>query len=94
MSRYHWRACNSGQDISKRPKGFGKDMVSKMGNDYRKLTRSRENRMICGVCGGLGEYLNIDPTIVRIIWIFCALAGCGTGALVYLIASVIIPEKE
>lgn len=65
----------------------------KMGNDYRKLTRSRENRMICGVCGGLGEYLNIDPTIVRIIWIFCALAGCGTGALVYLIASVIIPEK-
>lgn len=94
MNRYHWRACNSGQDISKRPKGFGKDMVSKMGNDYRKLTRSRENRMICGVCGRLGEYLNIDPTIVRIIWIFCALAGCGTGALVYLIASVIIPEKE
>ncbi|MDE5931577.1 MAG: PspC domain-containing protein [Lachnospiraceae bacterium] len=64
-----------------------------MSNDYRKLTRSRENRMICGVCGGLGEYLNIDPTIVRIIWIFCALAGCGTGALIYLIAAVIIPER-
>lgn len=50
--------------------------------------------MICGVCGGLGEYLNVDPTIVRIIWIFCALAGCGTGALIYLIASVIIPERN
>ncbi len=65
----------------------------RMNNDYRKLTRSRENRMICGVCGGLGEYLNVDPTIVRIIWIFFSLAGCGTGLLVYLVASVIIPEK-
>ena len=65
----------------------------RINNDYRKLTRSRENRMICGVCGGLGEYLNVDPTIVRIIWIFFSLAGCGTGLLVYLVASVIIPEK-
>ena len=65
----------------------------RMNNDYRKLTRSGENRMICGVCGGLGEYLNVDPTIVRIIWIFFSLAGCGTGLLVYLVASVIIPEK-
>ena len=65
----------------------------RMNNDYRKLTRSRENRMIYGVCGGLGEYLNVDPTIVRIIWIFFSLAGCGTGLLVYLVASVIIPEK-
>ena len=65
----------------------------RMNNYYRKLTRSRENRMICGVCGGLGEYLNVDPTIVRIIWIFFSLAGCGTGLLVYLVASVIIPEK-
>ena len=48
--------------------------------------------MICGVCGGLGEYLNIDPTIVRIIWLFCALAGLGTGALVYLIAAIVMPE--
>lgn len=64
-----------------------------MSNDYRKLTRSRDNRMICGVCGGLGEYLNMDPTIVRIIWVICSLAGCGMGALVYLIAAVIIPEE-
>lgn len=64
-----------------------------MGNDYRKLTRSRTNKMVCGVCGGLGEYLNIDPTIVRLIWLVCALAGCGTGAVIYLIAAVVIPEE-
>lgn len=79
-------------DVLAQIAGEERRIVIKMSNDYRKLTRSRENRMICGVCGGLGEYLNIDPTIVRIIWIFCALAGCGTGALVYLIAAVIIPE--
>ena len=65
-----------------------------MGNDYRKLTRSTTNRTICGVCGGIGEYLNIDPTIIRIIWIFCSLAGCGTGLVVYLIAALVIPEPE
>ncbi|MCH5251266.1 MAG: PspC domain-containing protein [Lachnospiraceae bacterium] len=63
-----------------------------MENDYRKLTRSTSNRMICGVCGGLGEYLNVDPTVIRVIWAFCAFASVGTGALVYLIAAVVIPE--
>ncbi len=64
-----------------------------MNNDYRKLTRSRENRTICGVCGGLGEYLNIDPTVIRIIWVVFSLAGCGTGVLLYFIAAALIPEK-
>lgn len=63
-----------------------------MGNDYRKLTRSTTNRSICGVCGGIGEYINIDPTIIRIIWIFCSLTSCGTGLVVYLIAALVIPE--
>lgn len=55
----------------------------------RKLYRSSNNKMICGVCGGLGEYFNIDPTIIRLVW---ALLACsGTGFLVYLIAAIIIP---
>ncbi len=65
-----------------------------MGNDYRKLTRSATNRSICGVCGGIGEYVNIDPTIIRIIWIFCSLTSCGTGLIVYLIAALVIPEPD
>ena len=47
--------------------------------------------MIAGVCSGLGEYLNIDATIVRLIWALIALSGAGL--LVYLIAALIIPEK-
>ena len=55
----------------------------------KKLYRSNTNRMLCGVCGGIGEYFNIDPTIVRLLW---ALLACsGTGLLAYLIAAVIIP---
>lgn len=65
-----------------------------MGNDYKKLTRSTTNRTICGVCGGIGEYINIDPAIIRIIWILCSLAGCGTGLIVYLIAAIVIPEPD
>ena len=57
----------------------------------KKLYRSNTNSMIAGACGGLGEYLGIDPTLIRLIW---ALLGCtGTGIVAYLIAAVIIPQK-
>ncbi len=59
--------------------------------DGKKLYRSRKNRMLCGVCGGIGEYLNIDPTLVRLL---AVLLGCsGTGILVYIIAAIIIPDS-
>ncbi len=64
-----------------------------MDNNYKKLTRSRDVRMICGVCGGLGNYLGIDPTVVRIIWLILSFAGFGTGFIIYLIAALIIPEE-
>ena len=63
-----------------------------MNNDYKRLKRSRSNRMICGVCGGVGEYLNVDPTVIRILWIFCAFA-LGSGILAYIIAAIIMPEE-
>ena len=47
--------------------------------------------MIAGVCSGLAEYINIDPTIVRLIWALIALSGAGLVA--YLVAAIIIPEK-
>ena len=58
-----------------------------------KLSRSRTNRMICGVCGGLGDYLQIDPVIIRIVFVLMAL-GHGAGVLVYLILCLIMPEAE
>jgi len=58
----------------------------------KKLYRSKTNRIIAGVCGGLGEYFNVDPTIVRLIWILFSLA-LGAGIITYIIAWLIIPEK-
>ena len=57
----------------------------------KKLYRSTQNKMIAGVCAGLAEYLNIDPTIVRVIWALVALSGAGI--LAYLVCALIIPEK-
>ena len=58
----------------------------------KRLYRSRVNRMISGVCGGLGEYLNMDPVVIRIIFILLALFG-GGGILLYLIGIFVIPEN-
>ena len=58
----------------------------------RKLYRSNNNKVLCGGCGGLGEYLNIDPTIVRLIW---AIFICsGPGIIAYFIAALIIPMND
>lgn len=65
-----------------------------MENNYKKLKRSRVNRMLCGVCGGLGEYVGIDPTVVRIIWLIASICSVGTGFVVYLIAAIIIPDED
>ena len=65
-----------------------------MNNDYRKLMRSRNKRMLCGVCGGLGEYLNLDPTVIRIAWVLLTFFSLGTEVLAYFIAAVIMPDEE
>ena len=57
----------------------------------KKLYRSKTNKMLAGVCGGLGEYANLDPTVVRLIAVLIGLSGAGLIA--YLVCAVIIPEK-
>lgn len=57
----------------------------------KKLYRSKTNRMICGVCGGLGEYLNIDPTIIRLLTVL--LAFTGGGIIAYIVAAIVIPDE-
>jgi phage shock protein PspC (stress-responsive transcriptional regulator) len=64
-----------------------------MNTHYKQLTRSRSNRMIAGVCAGLGEYLGIDPTIVRLLVILAFFTGFGGIALVYLVMALVIPEQ-
>lgn len=60
-------------------------------SDYRKLTRVRSGRKIAGVCGGLAKYFDIDPTVVRIIFLILLFIG-GGGFLIYLIIWICAPE--
>jgi phage shock protein C len=60
--------------------------------EQKRLYRSNTNKMICGVCGGLAEYINIDPTIVRLLWVVFSFAG-GFGLLAYIIAAIIMPVQ-
>ena len=58
----------------------------------RRLYKSNENKLLDGVCGGIAEYFDIDPTLVRLTWVlFCALGG--SGILAYIIAAIIIPRS-
>jgi phage shock protein PspC (stress-responsive transcriptional regulator) len=59
----------------------------------KRAYRSRNLRVIAGVCGGLGQYFNLDPTIVRILWILFALASMGLAVLLYIILIFVLPEK-
>ena len=57
----------------------------------KKLFKSNSNRMIDGVCGGIAEYFDIDPTLVRLGWVlFCAMGG--SGFLAYIVAAIVIPR--
>jgi len=63
-----------------------------MTTEYKQLTRSTVDRMIAGVCAGLGEYLNIDPTVVRLLFVL-GFFLTGPGILIaYLIMAIIVPE--
>ena len=57
----------------------------------KRLYRSSTNSMICGVCGGIGEYLNVDPTIIRLLALL--LGFTGSGVLVYIVAAIIMPDE-
>ncbi|OUP49568.1 PspC domain-containing protein [Lachnoclostridium sp. An181] len=57
----------------------------------KRLYRSRKDRIVCGVCGGVANYFNVDPTLIRLAFV---LFGCtGTGILAYLVAAVIVPDE-
>ena len=58
----------------------------------KRLLNSSSNRMISGVCGGIGEFFGIDPTVIRLIWAILTFCGLGSGILIYIIAAVVIPE--
>jgi phage shock protein C len=60
--------------------------------ETRKLYRSRSNRQIAGVCGGLAEYFNMDATLLRVLFIVLAVLG-GSGIVLYLAMWIIVPRE-
>ncbi|MGD9091808.1 MAG: PspC domain-containing protein [Anaerolineales bacterium] len=65
-----------------------------MSKGYKQLYRSRQERMIGGVCAGLGEYFGIDPTLIRLGFVLAALlTGVGAVLLVYIIMLIVVPEE-
>jgi phage shock protein C len=58
----------------------------------KRLYRSRKDRILGGVCGGMGNYFNLDPVLVRVIWVVLLFAA-GVGFLAYILAWIIIPEE-
>ena len=62
-------------------------------DERKRLYKSRNNKMICGVCAGIADYFNIVPSIVRVLWAVLALAA-GTGVLAYIACAIILPEGD
>ncbi len=59
----------------------------------KRLYRSNTNKVLLGICGGIGEYLNVDPVVVRLLWvIFCCMGGSGIVA--YIVAAIIVPYQQ
>ena len=59
----------------------------------KKLCKSNTNKKVCGVCGGIAEYLNADPTLIRLAFAIVALAA-GSGILAYFLAALIMPDAQ
>lgn len=61
----------------------------------KKLYKSDTNKMIAGVCGGIGEYFNVDPTIIRLAWVLLSLPVAIFGGIIaYIIAAIILPDRR
>ena len=74
-------------------KNVGEEIMKTKGFKGKRLYRSKSNKIIAGVCGGIGEYFGVDPVLIRLLWVIFTLMG-GAGVLAYIIAWIIIPEEK
>lgn len=58
----------------------------------KRLCKSSTDKKVCGVCGGIANYFDVDPTVIRLIWVIFTLAG-GSGLIAYIIAAIIMPDE-
>ena len=63
--------------------------------EKKKLYRSMTDKKLCGVCGGIAEYFEIDPTLVRLLWVCASLfSACFPGLLAYIICAIVVPQQN
>ena len=63
--------------------------------EKKKLYRSMTDKKLCGVCGGIAEYFDIDPTLVRLLWVCASLfSACFPGLLAYIICAIVVPQYK
>ncbi len=65
-----------------------------MAKPIKRLYRSRDDKILGGVCAGIAEYLEIDPVVVRLLWVIGTLLSMGLGIVAYILAWIIIPEER
>lgn len=58
----------------------------------KRLYKSSTDKKVCGVCGGIANYFDVDPTVIRLIWVIFTLVG-GSGLIAYIIATIIMPDE-
>ena len=58
----------------------------------KRLYKSSTDKKVCGVCGGIANYFDVDPTVIRLIWVIFTLAG-SSGLIAYIIAAIIMPDE-
>ncbi|GAA0674878.1 MULTISPECIES: PspC domain-containing protein [Clostridium] len=61
-------------------------------SESKKLYKNRQNKMLCGVCSGVSDYLNLDVSIIRILWTLLCLTY-GSGVILYFVCALILPEN-
>ena len=59
----------------------------------KKIYKIEEGKKICGVCGGLAEYMDVDPTLIRVLWLIAAIFA-GAGLIAYLVCAIVFPNKS
>ncbi len=69
-------------------------MTAGLNNTMRKFRRSRSDRMVAGVCGGAAKLLGMDAALLRLLLVAATIFGFGTGAVLYLICWIIVPEED
>lgn len=77
------------KEDEKEPESYENDREE---SSMKKLYKSNQIKVIAGVCGGIAEYFNIDPTIIRLAWVLFCLIG-GSGVLGYIICALVIPSE-